>query len=257
MKKRSSIFLFLGILLSPLFVGCQSSQSLNENTDILYQYSTLGSLMAGVYDGELTFGELKEHGDFGLGTFNTLDGEMIEIDNQVYQVKSDGVVYKVDDAQKTPFSVVTYFEADQTEKVNESMDCDTFKAYIDGILPTKNLPYAIKITGTFSYMKTRSVPSQVEPYPPLLDVIAVQPTFEFEDVEGVMLGFRLPDYMDVANSPGYHFHFLNDEKNAGGHVLACQVENVTIEIDITDEWYTQLPADEAFYSVQFTNDQYK
>lgn len=43
----------------------------------LFQYSTLEALLGGVYDGEVTVGELLTHGDFGLGTFNSLDGEMI------------------------------------------------------------------------------------------------------------------------------------------------------------------------------------
>lgn len=257
MKKILSINLFLALLFSFSLSACQASQSDEDNKDVLYQYSTLGSLMAGVYDGELTFGELKDHGDFGLGTFNTLDGEMIEIDHQVYQVKTDGVVYPVKDDAKTPFSVVTYFETDQTFSVNESMDCDTFKAAIDSQLPTKNIPYAIRVTGNFSSVKTRSVPSQVQPYPPLPDVIAIQTTFDLSQVDGVMLGFRLPDYMNIANSPGYHFHFINNEKNAGGHVLACQVENVKVEIDYTDEWFTQLPADKAFYGVEISKEKYK
>jgi acetolactate decarboxylase len=257
MKKIFSNIIFLALLSSLSLSACQASKPVEDNKDVLYQYSTLGSLMAGVYDGELTFGELKDHGDFGLGTFNTLDGEMIEIDHQVYQVKTDGKVYPVKDDAKTPFSVVTYFEADQTFSVNESMDCDTFKATIDSQLPTKNIPYAIRVTGNFSSVKTRSVPSQVQPYPPLPDVIAIQTTFDLSQVDGVMLGFRLPDYMNIANSPGYHFHFINNQKTAGGHVLACQVENGKVEIDYTDEWFIQLPADKAFYGVEISKEKYK
>jgi acetolactate decarboxylase len=63
--------------------------------------------------------------------------------------------------------------------------------------------------------------------------------------------------MNIANSPGYHFHFINTEKNAGGHVLACQVEKVKVEIDYTDEWFTQLPADKAFYGVEISKEKYK
>ena len=251
------IVVWIVILL--LISACQSPAAITEaeNNDVLYQYSTLGSLMAGVYDGALTFGELKNHGDFGLGTFNTLDGEMIEVDHQVYQVKSDGVAYPVDDEQLTPFAAVTFFDTDQTITVTDAMDCDALKEYIDSLLPTENIPYAIKVEGNFSSVKTRSVPAQVRPYPPLLDVIADQPTFDLDNVDGVMLGFRLPDYMDIANSPGYHFHFINNKRNAGGHVLACQVKNVTVTIDYTDEWYMQIPEDSDFYGVEFSRDEYQ
>jgi acetolactate decarboxylase len=257
MSKHIMIIFFVALLCCLVFTSCKPPVEDTLSTDTLYQYSTLGSLMAGVYDGALTFGELKSHGDFGLGTFNTLDGEMVAIDGNIYQVKSDGSVQLVSDDMKTPFSVVTFFESDDSRTVNERMDCDALKAMIDEMLPTENIPYAIKVSGDFSYIKTRSVPAQIEPYPPLLDVIADQPTFKFKNIQGDMLGFRLPDYMDIANSPGYHFHFLNSDKNAGGHVLGCQVANVTIELDYTDEWLTELPADHAFYNVDISGDEYQ
>ncbi len=210
-----------------------------------------------MYDGDLTFAELKQHGDFGLGTFNTLDGEMIEVDGQAYQIKADGVAYPVTDGMKTPFAVVTYFEPDQTMTIAQPMNCEQLKTYLDGLLPTRNIPYALKIAGDFSYIKTRSVPAQTKPYPPLLDVLTDQPEFEFEPTSGVIVGFRLPDYMDGANAPGYHFHFINEARTAGGHLLACQVQAVTVEIDYTNEWHTVLPEDDAFYAVEATSDEYQ
>ena len=208
MIKQTSKLIMLMLVCSMLFGACQTSSPVEDEIDILYQYSTLGSLMAGIYDGALTFGELKTHGDFGLGTFNTLDGEMVAIDGQIYQVTADGSVHTVSDDMQTPFSVITFFESDQSTTVQESIDCDALKSMIDDMLPTDNIPYAIKVSGDFSYMKTRSVPAQEQPYPPLLDVIAEQPTFEFEQIQGDMLGFRLPDYMDVANSPAITFTSL-------------------------------------------------
>jgi len=253
---------FIGcILLVTIFsvtmLGCQSPQELGENKDVLFQYSTLSSLLAGVYDGEMTYADVKQHGDFGLGTFNALDGEMIEIDHQVYQIKADGVAYQVDDEMKTPFAVVTYFEPDETVILAETMDCGEMKEYLDSKLPTENIPYALKVEGKFSYMKTRSVPRQEKPYPQLLDVLEEQPMFEFQEIDGVIVGFRLPSYMEGANAPGYHFHFITDKRDAGGHVLECQPQNVQIEIDYTDEWYTVLPGDDAFYDVNMSEDEYQ
>ena len=115
----------------------------------------------------------------------------------------------------------------------------------------------MRIEGVFEYMKTRSVPAQSEPYPRLLDVLAEQPTFEFENQEGVMVGFRLPGYVDGANAPGYHLHFITAGRDAGGHVLECRVQQVTVEIDYTHEWYTLLPEDDAFYDVVMTDDDYQ
>jgi len=163
----------------------------------------------------------------------------------------------IDDSMKTPFSVVTYFEADQTVELDGPLDCEQLKIYLDSLLPTENIPYAIKITGTFNEILTRSVPRQEKPYPPLTDVLETQPTFEHRIIEGVMLGFRLPDYMDVVNAPGYHFHFVTADRKSGGHVLECGVQGATAEIDYMDEWHMVLPGDDAFYQVEMSNDEYQ
>ena len=44
---------------------------------VIYQTSLMSALLSGVYEGETTMADLLQHGDFGLGTFNHLDGEMI------------------------------------------------------------------------------------------------------------------------------------------------------------------------------------
>jgi acetolactate decarboxylase len=250
-------YAFLVTILCVTTVGCLSSPELIENEETLFQYSTLGSLLEGVYDGEMTYAELKRHGDFGLGTFNALDGEMIELDHQVYQIKANGAAYQVDGEMKTPFAVVTYFEPDQTVTIAERMDCEQLREYLDSLLPTENIPYALKIDGVFSYMKTRSVPKQNKPYPRLLDVLEEQSVFEFHEVEGVMVGFRLPSYMEGANAPGYHLHFITGDRDAGGHVLDCQPQDIKVEIDYTNGWYTLLPEDEEFYDVEMTGDEYQ
>lgn len=254
MKLKRDVYLIFSAIILITILGCQSPAGLVEDKDILFQYSTLGALLEGVYDGEMKYDELKKQGDFGLGTFNALDGEMIELDHQVYQIKSDGIAYPVDDEMKTPFAVVTFFEPDQTLRIDDPMDCDQLKKYLDSRLPTENIPYALKIDGAFSYIKTRSVPSQDQPYPPLLEVLEDQHTFEFQEINGVMVGFRLPDYMEGANAPGYHFHFITADRDAGGHVLECKPQDIKVEIDYTSEWTTLLPEDDAFYNVDLAGE---
>ena len=126
----------------------------------LFQTSTLQALMAGVYDGDLTFQELARHGDFGLGTFDALDGEMIALDGAFYQIKADGRVYPVTGSMKTPFAAVAFFKAGRTYMIEMPLKYQQLLDYVDRLLPSLNLPYAIKIDGFFSYVKTRSIPRQ-------------------------------------------------------------------------------------------------
>ena len=238
-------------ILSVVLFGCSQP---DRNEEVLFQASTINALLEGVYDGEITYGELKQHGDFGIGTFNGLDGEMIGLDGMFYQVKSDGVAYAVADSMKTPFAAVTFFEADKEVALDQSVDYEQLRHFLDQMLPTQNIFYAIKIEGTFTYIKTRSVPGQHKPYPPLVEVVKHQPTFEFHDVTGTMVGFRCPAYVKGVNVPGYHLHFITEDKKGGGHVLDCRIQDVTIGIDYTSGFYLTLPEASTFYETDLSKE---
>ena len=210
-------YFLLVCLLASLVSGVAAAQ---EDRRILFQVSTIGALLEGVFDGDVTFDEVKRHGDFGIGTFNGLDGEMIGLDGEYYQVRSDGKVYPVDGSAKTPFLSVVFFHAGQSHRLAEELDYKNLQSRLDDLLPTRNLIYAIRIKGTFQDLKVRSVSQQKAPYPTLLEATKNQSVFELQNVPGTMVGFYFPDYMGALNVPGYHFHFISDDKKAGGHVLA-------------------------------------
>ncbi len=243
--------LLVALILGIIICGCSHSQ---KNKEVLYQTSTINALLEGVYNGNITFKELKRHGDLGLGTFNNLEGEMIGLDGEFYQIKADGVVYPVDDSMKTPFAVVTFFEPDKTKVLEKPINYKQLELYLDNVLPTTNIFYAFKIEGAFKYVRTRSVPGQNKPYPPLVEIVKNQPIFEFHDVKGTLVGFWYPGYMKGINIPGYHFHFITEDKKAGGHLLECQVQNVRIEIDYTSNSYLALPEHEDFYKAELTKE---
>ena len=246
------------ILLSSVFTGCGVSNSIANpiaNRETLYQVSTIDTLLNGVYDGVTDFKTLKQYGDFGIGTLDKLDGEMIEVGGKCYQIKADGKAYPVADSMTTPFASVTYFDTDHQEKLPAGMTFAQFQTYLDTIIPTQNIFYAVKITGTFSYMKTRSVPAQQKPYPPLADVTKNEPVFEFSDTSGIVEGFRTPPFAAALNVSGYHLHFLNDAKDAGGHILDFTVKDATVYIDYTSNFMMSLPGSNDFYNLDLSKDQ--
>jgi len=222
---------------------------------LLFQVSTIDALLEGVYDGTLSISTLKKYGDFGIGTFSSLDGEMVELDYNFYQVKTDGVAYKVADFEQTPFAVVTMFDVDQKENLSQDMDYKELENYIDNVIPTLNAFYAIKIEGDFKYMKTRSVPAQEKPYPKLPDVIEHQSVFEFQDISGTIVGFRCPSYIEGINVPGYHLHFISSNRDSGGHVLDFLVQEAIAKIDYTSQFILILPDEGSdFYNIDLSQD---
>ncbi len=220
------------ILVFVLFwaVAAYNAPYAESGTDVVYQTSTLAALKHGLYDGETTFGDLRKYGDFGLGTFNALDGEMIALDGRFYQIKVDGKVYPVPDSAKTPFAVVCFFKADKKLLLGGTKDLATLKEGLDRLLPSRDIIWAIRIKGILKHAKVRSVPRQQKPYPGLGAVVKNQTVFKLKNVAGTLVGFRFPDYMNGVNVPGYHFHFITSDRKAGGHVLDCTGKNLRIEL---------------------------
>jgi len=238
------------IFLALLAFAPTVSSALDEPNDVLFQSSVITALMQGVFDGSMTYEELSSHGDFGLGTFNRLDGEMVELDGQFYQVKADGAVYPVNSSMKTPFAIVTYFTPDKEMNFHASgnlpANLTLLQRYLENQMPSKNIFYAIRIDGVFDYIKTRSVPAQVKPYPTLTEAIKNQSIFEMFNQSGTVIGFWSPAFASGINLAGYHFHFLNDKRTAGGHVLDLRLKNASIAFDRTPEFFVNLPNETEF-----------
>jgi acetolactate decarboxylase len=183
--KKWMLCIGLGIWI--LVSGCGTP---GRNT--LFQTSTIDALLAGVYDGDLSCGDLLKHGDFGIGTFDRVDGEMVVLEGTLYQVKADGKVYKPDSNCKTPFATICHFNPEKAISIDTSIDYKRLETLIDAAAPNQNLFCAIRITGQFRSMKTRSVPAQKKPYRPLKEVTNNQPEFDMNNVFGTIVGFRCP-----------------------------------------------------------------
>jgi len=231
------------------------SLNASAQSDAVTQISTIDALLNAIYDGETTIGQLKQHGDFGLGTFGALDGEMVVLDGTIYQIPYDGKAAQPDlSTTTTPFAVVTFFDSDNRFDLVSGLDYQAVKNKINNVIPTPNIFYAIKITGTFKSVKTRSVPKQSKPYKALKEIVRDQSIFDFQDIEGTILGFLSPPYVKGINVPGYHFHFLTKDRKTGGHVLELIVREAVLEIDEISEFSLILPKDEEFYNVDLTED---
>lgn len=220
----------------------------------VYQTSTIDALLAGVYDGDLTLRELRARGDFGIGTYDNLDGEMVLLDGEFHQVKADGKVYSPDLDGETPFAAVCAFRPEKVFAVPSGADMRAAEALIDREAPNQNLFHAIRIEGQFKTMRTRSVPAQKRPFPPLKAVAATQPVFDMENVSGTVLGFRCPPFAAGVNVPGYHLHFISRDRARGGHILAFELVTGTAQVEVLDRFVMQLPATEDFATVDLSRD---
>jgi acetolactate decarboxylase len=212
----------------------------------VYQRSTMSALLDGIYDGDVTIQEMLRHGDFGLGTFNSLDGEMVILDGVCWQLHSDGSVNRADPQARTPFAAVTWFDADHVFDIDDPTDRDGLTSAIDSRIESANLIYAIRITGHFSKIHTRTVSRQNRPYGGLTEATENQSETVLENTSGVMAGFRMPDYEQGISVAGYHLHFLDDEHARGGHALDFQIASARVEISLRSDLHLSLPTTEEF-----------
>jgi acetolactate decarboxylase len=208
---------------------------------VLFQASTIGALLEGSFEGDVTFAELAEHGDLGIGTVNHLDGEMVALDGRFYRADIEGRLTEVPASDRTPFAVVVAFEPGTEFDLEGSLDHATLLEEIDRRIPADPASCAVRVDGRFELVKARSVPRQEPPYRPLTEVIAEQHVFELADVDGTMLGFRFPDYAEGIEVSGWHLHFVSEDRSRGGHVLDSRSSTLHVTLDPSGELHVELP----------------
>ncbi|NEX19611.1 acetolactate decarboxylase [Thiorhodococcus mannitoliphagus] len=238
------------LLTLPLSICAQA----DEDADTLYQVSTIDALLAGVYQGVAEIADVLPHGDFGLGTFEALDGELILLDGIIYQAAASGEVKEMPPATRTPFISVTHFAADQRLSPPPDQNYETFKTWLETRLPSRNIAYAIRVDGDFKSVTYRSVPRQEQPYPPLLEASKQQRVFQQAQITGTLIGFWCPAFTKGVNVPGFHLHFLSDDRRHAGHVLDFDLTKGELEIDLTNGWEIMLPMSPPFLETDLGED---
>ena len=269
MKKFKSILLAAAMMI-PL-TACSAQQQPDNNKqqsednkqqpendrETVYQVALLQSLTQGYYDGIIKVSELKEHGDIGIGTFEGVNGEMIVLDGKVYQALGDGTVQEADSDETVPFSNVTFFDKDGSLDLSGINDVNALKEKLNAMVEEngKNLFYFVKASGTFNKMNVRSEIKQEKPYKSLDKALATdQREFNYENVKGTVVALYCPDYMGGLNTPGWHFHFISDDKTKGGHLLDLKFDKATAEYDATPEFEMCLTDNNDFQKMELSKD---
>jgi acetolactate decarboxylase len=229
------------------------ADTLQVDHGTLFQISTSGALVEGVTGGAVTVGELAEHGDFGLGTFADLDGEMVVLDGACYRVRGTGEVTVAAPADLVPFAVLTDFRAERTAALGPIGCLDDLTRQLDELRSTANQFFAVRVEGTLPYVKTRAV-CKTDGTQGLAQAAAQQAEFELHDVAGVLVGFWAPEYAKTVNVPGWHLHFLTVDRSAGGHLLDCRAARLRAEVQHLSDFRMAIPETAAFLAADLSRD---
>jgi acetolactate decarboxylase len=234
---RSAFFCLVLTISSQVFSQSISANA-TSNIDGIHYVSLNHVIRAGQYDGLTTVKELKEYGDFGLGSTEKVEAELVVLDGIVYTIPNSGKAIVAGEGAKIAFSAIKFFKPDKSFKVSNVKSLNELEDLLDSAL-IKNSFAAIKISGIFTSIKYTCYKAQERPYKPIEDVPVT--AFEKGNVEGTLVGFFTPESAKVINNPIYHFHFLDKAKSTGGHMQEIAIESAKVEIDYSTNLSIQLP----------------
>lgn len=229
------------------------ADSLQVEHGTLFQVSTAGALVEGVFNGTVSVATLREHGNFGLGTYVDLDGEMIVLDGEFYQIRSDGTIRLAEDNQLVPFAVVTHFAPERTVTMEPFASIGEMSAQLDAARSSDNLFFAVRLRGRFGRIHNRAA-CKAEAHQTLLQTTAQQVEFRCDNVAGTMVGFWTPLYVKGIGVPGWHLHFLSDDQRFGGHLLGCSGTGIELALEHIDDFRVAIPETAAFLATNLSGD---
>ena len=209
--------------------------------DATFQLQLAHVLLEGGYDGVSTMAEALRGGDHGLGTLDRLDGELVVVDGEPWQVDFHGVARLVPPEATTPFVVVSHLQSPSTRTLR---DCsrEQVAAVVEELVHDAGAVVAVRLEGTFTRVLVRSVPPQTPPYRPYSEVCATDEVrWELAPFEGVFVGFRFPDLAEGATIAGLHLHGLAADRSTGGHNYELHVHEALLSVGVSHEVVIALP----------------
>jgi acetolactate decarboxylase len=227
------------------------AEHLGTPVHTLFQISTSGALVAGVYARAVSVKTILDHGDFGLGTFADLEGEMVVADGRVYRIQGSGRVSEELSDAGVPFAVVTRFAPKIDMEVGPFANLAALQAQCDSFRTSGNIFYAFRLDGSFSCMRTRAV------NPPrngarLVEAAKSQSEFQFDNIDGTLVGLWSPGFSSGFSIPGYHFHFISKDRQHGGHLLDGAAATLRLRMEALTDFHLALPETESFLKADFS-----
>lgn len=231
MKKKQLLLssLLMLVSLGLLVTSCSKDDGDTPSATAvdMYQVNSIKLLLAGGYDGTVSVGNLRTHGDTGLGCFDKANGEMIVLHDTVYQCTYDSVAgtkggIKVEVAsgsQLVPFADVAWMKSSQSLGTYPGGTMADFEKWLNARVDTTKT-YVCTMTGTLSELLVRTELGQVQPYKAFAQVLETdERRFDERDIAGTLVVLYAPYSQSDECGSGWHFHFISSDRKIGGHAL--------------------------------------
>ena len=217
---------------------------------VMYQVSTLQALAMGYTRAVVNVEELLLHADTGLGTYENINGEMIIADGICYRAKENGSVEIAGQAMGVPFASGSFLRDSRCFYLGFVVDIGSLKSELTVKIEEHfglNSMHMARIDGVFKKIDARSEQGYRSQHVSMKSILEkTQKDFVFENIRGTLVCVYFPDFMDGINAPGWHVHFLSEDRTHGGHVFDMVMEQGNVRMDKINRIEIQLPNTPAF-----------
>lgn len=226
-------------LIAATMLSCQSkiqSKRSKADEDKIWHYSVMDAMRYGIYHGDQTIDSIKNNGDFGLGTFNLLEGEMVALNGKFYRIETSGKVVEVDGTARTPFASLAFFKPDSIINFQFTGDFEGLKTAIQQKIPSANLPYAVKVETIWQSLLVGGA-KKLDPADTtgLGTLMKTRPAYPAKNIGGTLIGFYNPGYMSSVDLSPFHFHFLSVDESYGGHVMQGSLVKANVKLFLDEK----------------------
>lgn len=199
----------------------------------IFQHNSYTTLYGGFYEGTITAEEALRHGNCGIGTLDGADGEVIILDGMMYHGNSEKNVRIVNGEEMLPYVAVLEHEATHRLEL-ENAELSSLLSVLMAEVTNKNIPYSVKIAGTFNEVEITSKPDK-NGTTPYLDILAHQPHYTARNITGTIIGLWSPKHLETLYGNGFHLHFISDDKVFGAHLTNFYGQNLQVEFGEINE----------------------
>ncbi|EKD16913.1 uncharacterized protein L3040_001194 [Drepanopeziza brunnea f. sp. 'multigermtubi'] len=215
----------------------------------VYQFSIISALMSGLASASssMPVSTLLTHGNFGLGTFEQMDGEMIVLDSEAYQFHADGSTHLASGAQLVPFAMVADFQPALARPIAVASKGSLLAELEQAFPSARNAFVLFRLVGRFGRVKVRAIHKQAYEGQPLAELAEGQAVREFVRVEGTVVGIRSPGWSEGVSVVGVHAHFIDVGRRFGGHILELEGDGeVGFEGVVAERFHVEVPGSTEF-----------
>ena len=180
------------------------------------------------------------------------------MDGNCYRADQEGNVTVVDPGTGVPFAAVARLYGAQRFPLENMPDITSVRVELTRKIEERfglNSMHIVKIDGVFEKVDARSEAPYRSHHVTLKKILSEnQKAFLFENIRGSLVGVYYPDYMDGINMPGWHLHFLSEDRSRGGHVFDVSIREGAAQVDKISDIFIHLPKEAAFDTYSLSQD---